>query len=321
MGVSSMILHIDPKEGFFGKVTDSTNVSVCDIQYGPGVFSSYVCDNPVTVFLDIDSLKSITDKIKKGTRKNPAPLVSIEITEKDILVSVNGDTTVIPILDEKVVRKEPRVSFEFPEVTTVPQKEFLSAIKNAKKINDKSVLLIISNKTLMARSDSVFGDILVKFFNSDHNQVTGYFKTHFTPELLIDCVKGLYPDIPVTISTKTDYPIVLSQKTELTRISYGIAPRIKNDNDARRKKDPIWTGHIYDQVISPDLIPGYEFVPAVIEPARVIVPAVISPAEIVRDFSAKTPVNRYAYLRLVITEETLIQGPALPAMVPGGVPA
>lgn len=253
MGVNNVLLHMDPIKGFYGKITDRANTTLLDIQYLPAVFASYKCDNPIVIGIDVKAFTAITSKIKKGTRKNPAPLISLDIQEKEILISINGETTNIPILDEKECQRETRTTFDLPGVMSVDHNEFLNTLKNAKKINDKSVTLAISAGTLLSRSDGCFGDTLVKHFSSSTN-VKGWFKTHFTPGLIIDCLKGMYKDIPITVSTKTDYPIVLYQETEYSHIQYAIAPRMRTDEDHRIKKDPVWVRHLYSAgLISPDM--------------------------------------------------------------------
>lgn len=253
MGVHNVILHMDPVKGFYGKITDIANTTLLDIQYLPAAFVSYKCDNPRDVGIDVKAFIAITSKIKKGTKKNTAPLVSLDIREKEILISINGETTNIRILDEKECQRETRTTFNFPVIMTVDHNELINSLKNAKKINDKSVTLAISAGTLLTRSDGCFGDTLVKQFNSCTN-VKGWFKTHFTPRLIIDCLKGMYKDIPITVSTKTDYPIVLYQETEYSHIQYAIAPRMRTDEDHRIKKDPVWVRHLYSAgLISPDM--------------------------------------------------------------------
>lgn len=281
MGTWNAILHIDPVKGFYGKITDIANTTLLDIQYRPNAFVSYKCDNPREIGIDVKAFAAITSKIKKGTRKNPAPLVSLDIQEKEINVAVNGETTTIRILEEKECRRETRTTFEFPEIMTVNCDELIHALKNAEKINDKSVSLIVSDGALITRTDSVFGDTLVKRLSSCTG-VTGWFKTNFAPSLIIDCLKGMHKDIPVTVSTKTDYPLVLRQETEYSSIEYVIAPWIKTDIDKRVKKDPVWVQYLYSAgLISPDM--GIQGTP---EPAPHIPPV------------SSAPVNRFAYIEV-----------------------
>lgn len=301
MGVNNVLLHMDPIKGFCGKITDRANTTLLDIQYLPAVFASYKCDNPLDIGIDIKAFTAITSKIKKGTKKNPAPLVSLDIQEKEILVSINGETTNIRILEEKECRRETKATFDLPEVMTVDHNELSNSLKNAKKINDKSVVLVISAGTLLTRSDGCFGDTLVKHFSSCTN-VKGWFKTHFTPGLIIDCLKGMYKDVPIRVSTKTDYPIVLYQETEYSHIQYAIAPRIKTDDDHRIKKDPVWVKHLYSAgLISPDM----RIVNDTNDVAHVPENNLESPEEIINAFCTIPAGTYYPHLKMYIQEVTI----------------
>ncbi len=234
-------IHLNATDGLTVYAPDNANVCLIDIQYKPAAFCEIKTDSSFTGTVNWSDLQVSLKPIKKGTKKNPAPLVQVTFTDEPgadgiksfYSVSINGETKKYEQPGENGVRREPRkIEFNTGVSVIIDTDELSHTIRAGRPVSDKTVMVISKNRDLTMAFTGAEYDKLVKTFSYvkpsiDDKPGIGYAVLDAT--ILRDLVRGLDKRSKIMLKMGINIPIELIQDNDICRVHYALAPRVQFD--------------------------------------------------------------------------------------------
>lgn len=226
-------------DGIESRFVDNANVAMIQMEYKSSGFEMFKSSGSYEIGIDVTIWKKFSKMVKKGM------LVLFELTQYEIEqsekdkendihryyykynLSCNGNTQTIKALDVETIRKKPNFpTIDLPTKINLYAADLISAINDAKSVSDK-IAFTLDDKGFSAVSE---GDTstLNKQISINGRSGPGA-RSLFSLDYLSDYMKsiGNKKEI-ITVSMKTDHPLMINLSDDTREIIFLLAPRIES---------------------------------------------------------------------------------------------
>jgi proliferating cell nuclear antigen len=220
------VLHIT-NEGIRTSMVDTANVALVSVDYKPENFEKYELVESFDMGIDLKSITGLKTMIKKGS----IVLFEVERSGENYwyTITIDGTETRVKALDPLTIRKEPKEPvIELKQRIEFMAGSFMDGIKEGAKISDKVYLTMDNGAFTMlfeGNESKQNRNIPVDSFNQGVPKV----RSLFSLEYVKDMAKVMNKKENVVLYMGDDHPFKMVRETDITNITFMLAPRIEAD--------------------------------------------------------------------------------------------
>lgn len=218
------------EEGIAIQSMDSSHVCLVSINWTAKTFSSYLATELITIGIHIGNFL----KILKCCNKSDAVTIEIDETASDTMsVTFRDDTRTASFFMKLMEWNEDQITIpemEYGAIISMDSSEFQMACRDLSIIGDTTTITIDENGLTFVSSGDIGHAMLT--YNNVERQGSEEITQSFALRYLNSFSKGTIFSSRVSLKSSANMPLVIEYMNEVSYISFYLAPKIEDDDDA-----------------------------------------------------------------------------------------